>query len=600
MPSASEDIFGFRTPFSNSPSMSQDDDFHIMRRDIRAVLVTAIHSEPCHGGIFPTSVVLPNFQPAVLGAARPLLSLWTQWINISSPNVAFIPPEGVLALPLSTGDNSKTDSWAVGCLTLWFINNGQPLELARHMRYISRAEVFHNFHLKQPLLPRLQALYKTAGQHNDLLIGPKINPSRPVPSVCEDFLGQCLKLDPAKRWSLQQLRDHPFLDLSKSTEELFTLDLELFKERSFLSECSFKEMFGSKNVWEHPVFHSYDAMVSHQRGELIYEHPGLSQRRPVDIWRFTFCGYIEKKPQRQFSLWTNCFGQLVNALTMEAWRKEWATICRMRELQEGSKNVVQHFGCQFFGTSNSTVPMEMLLITEHCAGGSFKEAAKYKLPIEIIAKWTREVLQGLQYLYGHRIVHGNINSCHILFSDSGFKGTIKIGGFHYMRRYEADPDSPFHCSSPQEVKDRQEPDGRFAAPESIAFHIADEKLGRKSDIWSMGCVVLHLVSGEPPLYTGPKNKLITLEIAIQYHFHINKNALPCIDEWIPTSVQVFIKSCLQFDPQKRPSINELLKKLETGSFGIIRQFRPDTAQYLANRKGEPLPVDVAEHWRTHP
>ncbi|XP_055351039.1 uncharacterized protein LOC129597492 [Paramacrobiotus metropolitanus] len=561
-----------------------EDDFYSTRRDIRAVLVTAVHSKRCHGGIFPDNVVLPNFQSAVLGSSRPLLNLWTHWINASSSNVAFIPPEGVAALPASTGDTSKVDSWALGCLTIWFIDNEQPLELSRHMRNVS-----HVLDLKQPLLPRLQALYKNVGQHKKLFFGPKLKLARPVPSVCEDFLGRCLAVDPAKRWSLQQLRAHPFLDPSKSTEELFALDTALFKH-----QLSFKEASEPKESRGHAVLMIAYATVLHQQGELVYEH---RQPRAADMWRFAF--HVNREQQRQRVLWTS-LKQLVNALTMEANKEEWASICRIRELQEGSKNVVQNLGCKCVEVSNWVFSKEMLVVTEHCAGGSLKEAAKYKLPIDIIAKWTREVLQGLQYLYGHRIVHRNINSGNILFSAAGFKGTIKIGGFHYIMwqhigRNNRKMDRNFRT----EMNAQQGQDGRFAAPETLEFYTANVNLERKCDIWSFGCVVLHLVSGAPPLYIGDRGKPITFEMAIIYHVHSNK-ALPRIDEWIPANVQEFIKTCLQLNPQARPSATELLQRLETGSFGLIRQFRPDTAQYLANREGKPLPNDVAEYWRTYP
>ncbi|XP_055351032.1 uncharacterized protein LOC129597487 [Paramacrobiotus metropolitanus] len=519
---------------------------------------------------------MDDLGPPVLGPAHNPLNLWTTWISASSRNVAFIPPEGVAALPASAGDTSKADSWALGCLTIWFINIDQPLELVRHMRYASGVEVFH---LEQPLLPRLQALYAPTGQHKNMVIGPKIKLIRPVPSVCEDFLGHCLELDPAKRWSLQQLRAHPFLDLTKSTEELFTLEAELFKHR-----LSFKEVFELRNVRNHPVLKSDDAGLPHQQGELVQKLPGNRPPRMADIWRFALYGKEERELQEKRALWWKAFGQLVNALTMEASTEEWASICR-RGLQEGSKNIVQHFGRQLVEARHLAFPMEIHVVTEHCTGGSFKDAAEYALPIDIVAKWSREVLQGLKYLYGHRIVHRNINSSIILFSEVGFKGIIKIGGFQYMRQLEKDRTE---C---HEVSARPGQDGRFAAPEIVNSYTGDVNVGRKCDIWSLGCVVLHLLSGEPPLYTGAKDQPMLTEMAILYQLNSANKKLPQIHDWIPIKAREFVRTCLKFDPEERLAAAELLQNLENESLG------QDTPVYLANRKGEQLPVDVVLHWR---
>ncbi|XP_055351008.1 uncharacterized protein LOC129597469 [Paramacrobiotus metropolitanus] len=410
-----------------------------------------------------------------------------KWIKEGSFNVAYIPPEAFAetAIPNSMGNTSKADSWALGCLTIWFVNIDQPLKLVRHKRFASGVEVFK---MEQPLLPKLQALYAGAGQQKNLVIGPKIELIRPVPCACDDFLGHCSELDPAKRWSLEQLRLHPFLDLSKSVDDLFAMDAIYYQQT-----LPFKEMFTVTKVQKHPYLRSEDMLLTHQIGELVYRNPGNRPPQVVDIMRFGIYATGEQTLSKQRDLWTKAFGKMGEALAMEASTdvktKEWANVYRMRALQQdagvatdGNKNIVQHFGCQFVEHPDSALPMEIQVFSEHCAGGSFKDAAEYRLPMDIIVKWTREALQGLKYLHGHRIVHRNINSSVILFSESSFKGTIKIGGFQYMRQLETDRTEQHAVSA------RQGHDGRFAAPEVVNSYAEDVNVGRKCDIWGLGCV----------------------------------------------------------------------------------------------------------------
>ncbi|XP_055354374.1 uncharacterized protein LOC129600019 isoform X2 [Paramacrobiotus metropolitanus] len=538
-----------------------------IRHVIAAVINSGLESATCYGGIFPENIFCGDSQAVTLGGVQNLLRLWMMWIDVSSRNVIYIPPEGIAALPDSTGDTSKSDSWALGCLTISLINNKVPPKLVRCGRIGSTVKVFK---MQQPLLPNMQAFYSGAKLQTGFVIGPKIDLVRPIPGACEDFLGHCLELDPAKRWSLQQLQSHPFVDLSKTVKDLCALDTMFFEEWP-----SFKEKFELTKVRTHPYLRSDDVMLPHQLGELVYKRSRDLEPRVVDIWRFALHGKGAHELQKLSSLWMKAFGRLVCALTIDYSAEELTSASRIRALQDGSRNVLQHFGCRFVEPSHSAFPLELQIFTEHCTGRSFKDVANYKLSIEIIVKWTREVLRGLKYLNGHSIAHRSVNSNVILFSEAYFMGTIKIGGFQYMRQLETDRTERHGVSA------RQGQDGRFAAPEMVNSFWEDVDVGRKCDIWSLGCVVLHLVTGNPPLYIGAKNQPMSLEMAVLYHLNSADKKLPCVYEWIPTNIQDLIKTCLKFDPLERPDAAELLQSLEIGYLGITGQ---DTAEYLANRK----------------
>ncbi|XP_055356739.1 mitogen-activated protein kinase kinase kinase 19-like [Paramacrobiotus metropolitanus] len=356
----------------------------------------------------------------------------------------------------------------------------------------------------------------------------------------------------------------------------------------------FKEPVIITNTQNHPFLRSNDTHMPHEQGEMRYQDSPNREPIYVDIWRFRVERTEARDTKAERDLLTKSFGKVIDALDMEASADEqtrkWAEVYKIRALQEGNNNIVKHYGCDFLYEQNARLPVEFQVITEHCPGGSLKGVAGLRLPVRFVAKFVHELLQGLGYLHAHRIVHRNLDSGVIFFSKTGFTGTIKIGGFQHMRQLGAD------LTEQHELTARPGEDGRFAAPEMVSFEKEGPHVGRKCDIWSLGCVLLHLITGAPPLYTGAKNDPVILEMAVLYHLNSANRKLPRIYDWIPSNIQEFITTCLQFDPLERPSAAKLLQDMESGSLPITG---PDTAEYLANRRGGHLRGDVAEYWSNY-
>lgn len=111
------------------------------------------------------------------------------------------------------------------------------------------------------------------------------------------------------------------------------------------------------------------------------------------------------------------------------------------------------------------------------------------------------------------------------------------------------------------------------APEVIELKGASTK----SDIWSLGCTLVELVTGKPP-YADM--------IAMSAMFHIVEDAFPSLPETISEGMKSFLMACFQKDPELRPSATQLkqhtwilqnqqrIKKTETYSH--------DLSSYLCN------------------
>lgn len=90
----------------------------------------------------------------------------------------------------------------------------------------------------------------------------------------------------------------------------------------------------------------------------------------------------------------------------------------------------------------------------------------------------------------------------------------------------------------------------YMAPEVIKQTMRS----RKSDIWSVGCTVLRLLTGLP--FWGDKK--FDSQMALLY-FIANLETLPPLPGAISDDARSFITSCLELDPVHRPSAEELLQ-----------------------------------------
>ena len=86
------------------------------------------------------------------------------------------------------------------------------------------------------------------------------------------------------------------------------------------------------------------------------------------------------------------------------------------------------------------------------------------------------------------------------------------------------------------------------APESVK----KMEYTRFSDIWSIGCLVIEMITGEPP-WSNYKNPM-----AVLFQLYNNNNPPPIPDK-ISDSCKDFLTSCLQIEPMKRANVYKLLR-----------------------------------------
>eukprot|EP01126_Amoeba_proteus_P055768 TRINITY_DN6945_c0_g1_i3.p1 TRINITY_DN6945_c0_g1~~TRINITY_DN6945_c0_g1_i3.p1 ORF type:complete len:348 (-),score=81.31 TRINITY_DN6945_c0_g1_i3:163-1206(-) len=169
-------------------------------------------------------------------------------------------------------------------------------------------------------------------------------------------------------------------------------------------------------------------------------------------------------------------------------------------------------------------------------GSLFKLLKNYGIfPQDISSMCIRQCLEGLAYLHCKNIVHRDIKCDNLLINSTGI---IKLADFGTAKAEDQNKSftvvgTPF-----------------WMAPEVI------EMTGGStiSDIWSLGCTLLELLTGEPPYF-----KLGSMQAL----FNIVEDDHPPLPNFIlndPELSHFLLTCCFQKNPKLRPSASDLLKQ----------------------------------------
>ncbi|CEP17185.1 hypothetical protein [Parasitella parasitica] len=218
-------------------------------------------------------------------------------------------------------------------------------------------------------------------------------------------------------------------------------------------------------------------------------------------------------------------------------------------------NVIRYLG--FIQSKHS-----VNIILEYAENGSLMSTLKAfgAFPEKLVASFCMKILNGLEYLHQNQVVHCDLKAANILTTKTGDVKLTDFGVSLNLKIKGADAGSV--SGTPN-----------WMAPEVIELKGASTK----SDIWSLGCTLVELVTGKPP-YADM--------IAMSAMFRIVEDQCPPLPENISSDMKSFLEACFQKDPESRPSATQLkqhpwilqnlqrIKKTETYSH--------DLSSYLKN------------------
>lgn len=160
------------------------------------------------------------------------------------------------------------------------------------------------------------------------------------------------------------------------------------------------------------------------------------------------------------------------------------------------------------------------------------------LTLNFIKDIWEQILRIVCLVHKQRIIHKDLKPANFLF----VKGRLKLIDFGISKEIKSDTTKVFNEAQIGTVN--------YMSPESLD---RDTKLGRSTDVWSLGCILYEMVYGHTPLgkYSNVVQKIKKLqeeEVAIEY---------PETPFWEMTAV---IKRCLVKDRARRAMVEELLRE----------------------------------------
>jgi serine/threonine-protein kinase len=156
-----------------------------------------------------------------------------------------------------------------------------------------------------------------------------------------------------------------------------------------------------------------------------------------------------------------------------------------------------------------------------------------KLPVEEAIRITREVADGLAYAHARGIVHRDIKPGNILL-ESGHAVVADFGIARALSEAAGEEitTSGLAIGTPM-----------YMSPEQVAGGAID---GR-SDLYSLGCVLYEMLSGETP-FTGPNARAVAAR-----HFTEQPRSLSSIGSPVPSHVSAAVEKVLAKSPDDRYS-----------------------------------------------
>ncbi|XP_059159270.1 uncharacterized protein LOC131943269 [Physella acuta] len=197
------------------------------------------------------------------------------------------------------------------------------------------------------------------------------------------------------------------------------------------------------------------------------------------------------------------------------------------------KRVVNYYG---FSRTDIMFSLFMEFMEKDTLANHIKTQRKKRLSEEKTAMFSYQILEGLVYLHEQKIIHRDIKGSNILMQD---ENTIKITDFGVAKI--------LNTISSASTSTSQKGTIFFMAPEAIHENVA---YNDKVDIWSLGCTVYQMITGNIPFKDFSRNAIIARTLQ-------NAHELP-IPEDSSVNLKMFLKQTCEKDPSKRPTAKEAI------------------------------------------
>ncbi|KNC52086.1 STE/STE11 protein kinase [Thecamonas trahens ATCC 50062] len=200
-------------------------------------------------------------------------------------------------------------------------------------------------------------------------------------------------------------------------------------------------------------------------------------------------------------------------------------------------NIVRFYGSATRAQADAAVTVVHVFL-EYVAGGSLSRMLadlKSGLSEPDAAHYLGQMVAGVAYLHRHSVIHGDLKPDNVLLKVDGHRTVVKLADFGGASLLSGADHTSAFVGTPH-----------FMAPEAIRTETATPE----SDVWSLGCTLLEMLTGRMPWS------------------HLNKQAAifsigttlsgPSRPESLSHPASLFLDACFALDPAARASATDLL------------------------------------------